>query len=157
MRAVSLQLLLLFALSGANPARPAAEPLAWMSGCWRMTRGSTVIDEHWLSPLGGMLLGTGRTVKNGMVQEYEFVILRTTPSGATYEAHPSGQDSTTFTSHTAPTGDQVVFENPAHDFPQKVGYRRVGTDSLLAWIEGNVGNGDKRIEFPYVRTACEAS
>jgi hypothetical protein len=29
-----------------------------------------------------------------------------------------------------------VFENPAHDYPQKIGYRRIGNDKILAWIEG---------------------
>lgn len=153
MRAVSIMLLSLIPLTGPPPV-PRGEPLAWLSGCWRMTRGNTVIDEQWLSPLGGMMLGTGRTVKGGQVMEYEFIVLRTTAAGATYEAHPSGQDSTTFTSHTPPTGDQVVFENPAHDFPQKVGYRRVGADSLVGWIEGNTGNGNKKIEFPYTRVTC---
>lgn len=154
MRAVSLLLLSLFTLAGNSAPGTASEPLGWMSGCWRMTRGTTVIDEQWLSPLGGMLLGNGRTVKSGKVQEYEFIVLRISATGATYEAHPSGQDSATFTSRTAPAGDQVVFENPTHDFPQKVGYRRVSADSLLAWIEGNMGNGNKKIEFPYARVGC---
>jgi hypothetical protein len=33
-------------------------------------------------------------------------------------------------------GNVFVFENPDHDFPQKIGYRRIGNDKLLAWIEG---------------------
>jgi hypothetical protein len=121
-----------------------------------MTRGASIVDEHWLSPLGGMMLGTGRTVKNGKVLEYEFVVLRTSATGATYEAHPSGQDSTTFSSNVAPSGAQIVFENPAHDFPQKVGYRRVSADSMVAWIEGNTASGSKKIEFPYGRVECTA-
>jgi hypothetical protein len=112
-----------------------------------------VIDEQWLSPLGGMM-GAGRTVKNGAVLEYEFTIIR---SGATYEARPSGQGTAIFTSSAPPAGNQVVFENPAHDFPQRVGYRRVGGDSVVAWIEGNTGSGLKKIEFPYARAACQTA
>ncbi len=156
MRPVLLSLLFLLPVTSAGPTRPAAEPLGWMSGCWRLTRGSSVIDEQWMAPLAGTMLGTGRTVRNGKVIEYEFVVLRTSSTNATYEAHPSGQDSTTFTSNTVPTGDQVIFENLTHDFPQKVGYRKVGADSLVAWIEGNTGQGSKKIEFPYARVACGA-
>jgi len=47
-----------------------------------------------------------------------------------------------------------VFENPMHDFPKKVGYRRIGTDSLLAYIEGPRRGNNLRIEFPYSRARC---
>lgn len=156
MRMVSMLLLSLFPLSGHTPRGAGSEPLSWLAGCWHLERGSTVIDEQWLSPLGGMMLGAGRTVKNGAVVEYEFIIIRITPAGATYEARPSGQETATFTSSTPPTGNEVVFENPAHDFPQRVGYRRVSGDSVVAWIEGNTGSGLKRIEFPYARRVCAA-
>lgn len=154
MRTVSLLLLSLLPLSGHTPRAAGPEPLSWLAGCWHLERGSTVIDEQWLSPLGGMMLGAGRTVKSGTVTEFEFTIIRITPMGATYEARPSGQGTATFTSSTLPTGNEVVFENPTHDFPQRVGYRRVGGDSVVAWIEGNTGSGLRKIEFPYARRAC---
>ena len=154
MRTVSILLLTLLPLSGHPPRGAGSEPLSWLAGCWHLERGSTVIDEQWLSPLGGMMLGAGRTVKNGAVLEYEFTIIRITPAGATYEARPSGQGTAIFTSNAPPAGNEVVFENPAHDFPQRVGYRRVGGDSVVAWIEGNTGSGLKKIEFPYARAAC---
>ncbi len=70
-----------------------------------------------------------------------------------YQAHPSGQPSTTFMSKE--TDDtSVVFEDPAHDFPQRVGYRRVAGDQLLAWIEGTVSGKQRRVEFPYRRIDC---
>jgi hypothetical protein len=49
----------------------------------------------------------------------------------------------------------VVFENPKHDFPQKVGYQRDGADTLLAWIEGTDKGQTRRIEFPYRRAMCQ--
>ena len=68
-------------------------------------------------------------------------------------AHPSGQASAVFTAQTV-SDSLVVFENAAHDFPQRVGYRRVRSDSLLAWIEGAVQGAARRIEFPYARARC---
>lgn len=43
-----------------------------------------------------------------------------------------------------------------HDFPQRVGYRLVSPDSLVAYIEGSVpGAGrTRRVEFPYRRAPC---
>jgi hypothetical protein len=49
------------------------------------------------------------------------------------------------------TENSIVFENLAHDFPQRVGYQLVGPDSLMAWIEGPRNGKMKRIEFPYQR------
>jgi hypothetical protein len=47
----------------------------------------------------------------------------------------------------------VVFENPQHDFPQKIGYQRVSPDALLAWIEGTDKRETRRIES-YRRATC---
>ena len=69
-----------------------------------------------------------------------------------YVAHPSGQPAAEFLSTTV-SGDTVLFENPAHDFPQRIGYRRQGA-SLLAWIEGARNGKTRRVEFPYRRVAC---
>jgi hypothetical protein len=45
------------------------------------------------------------------------------------------------------------FENPKHDFPQRIGYERKG-NALLAWIEGTQDGKVRRLEFPYLRTSC---
>ena len=47
-----------------------------------------------------------------------------------------------------------MFEDPAHAFPQRVGYRRVGGDEMLAWVEGTVSGKARRQEFPYHRVDC---
>jgi len=44
-----------------------------------------------------------------------------------------------------------VFENKAHDFPQKIIYQNKGKDQLLAWIEGEVNGKKMKSEFPYTR------
>ena len=52
---------------------------------------------------------------------------------------------------------EAVFENPEHDYPQRVGYRRIGTDSVLAWIDGTNNGTQQRVEFPYRRVPCPAA
>ena len=52
------------------------------------------------------------------------------------------------------TADEVVFENAAHDFPQRIIYRKTA-GGLHARIEG-VDKGKPRSEdFPYKRVSCE--
>ena len=48
------------------------------------------------------------------------------------------------------SASELCFENPAHDFPQEIGYR-VDGDALLAWIRGTQKGQDRRLEFPYKR------
>ena len=41
----------------------------------------------------------------------------------------------------------------AHDFPKRVGYKKVDATTLLAWIDAGP-KGSVRIEFPMTRAAC---
>ena len=149
---------ILILLSGALTATPqsagAVDRLAWLSGCWEATSAQRTVEERWMAPRGGTMLGTGRTVRDGRTVEYEFIVLREQDGRLAYEAHPSGQDSAVFLSRDA-NGDGAVFENPQHDFPQRVGYERRGSDGLLAWVEGTRNGQVRRIEFPYTRVSCE--
>ena len=128
------------------------DQVAWLQGCWQM---DAVVEEQWMAPRGGVMIGMGRTVRDGKLVEYESVVLREQDGRIAYEAHPSGQPSATFTAQTIGEST-VVFENPAHDFPQRVGYTRDG-ESLLAWIEGTANGKSRRIDFPYRRVACAGS
>ena len=89
-----------------------------------------------MSPRGHSMIGVGRTVRGDQLVEYQFIVLREQEGQLAYQAHPSGQPSAKFLSKTV-SDAEVVFENPAHDFPQRVGYRRDGPDALLGVDRGN--------------------
>ena len=136
----------------------AVDRVAWLHGCWRSTTGSpsggdVVVEEQWMAPRGGTMIGMGRTVRGGRTTEYELVVLKEQDGRLAYEAHPSGQPSAVFLSSEV-SDTAVVFENPEHDFPQRVGYRRSGT-GLAAWIEGTMKGQKRHIDFAYTRVACE--
>lgn len=155
-----LSVLLLPAVFAANPKEakkakakgPSVEQLAWLAGSWRFEKEGRVVDEHWLAPAGGMMLGTSRTLAKGKALEFEFMMIREGAGGMLFfVAWPSGKAETAFPMTTISTS-QVVFENPANDFPQKITYSRQPDGSLLAWIEGPGPDGQtRRIEFPYKR------
>jgi hypothetical protein len=151
---VSLSLLVATNTLAAQPVT--VDRVAWLQGCWRSTRGDVTIDEQWMAPRGGTMLGMGRTVRGGKTVEYELVLITEHDGRLAYQAHPSGQPPATFLS-TAVSETGAVFENPQHDFPQRVGYRREGTDRLQAWIDGNADGRSRRVDFSYQRTRCEAS
>jgi hypothetical protein len=133
-------------------AATGVERISWMQGCWSFTADGRTVEEQWMSPGGGAMLGTSRTVKDRRLVEYEFIIVRERGDSLVYLALPSGQVSAEFVS-TSVDSSSVVFENAQHDFPQRIGYRRRGA-RLDAWVEGNSGGKSRRIEFPYQRVAC---
>jgi len=128
------------------------EQVAWLQGCWEAVTAFGAVEEHWTAPGGRSLVGLSRTVRDGELAAYELVVIRERGERLVYVAHPSGQPAAEFLSTTV-SGDTVLFENPAHDFPQRIGYRRQGA-SLLAWIEGARNGKTRRVEFPYRRVAC---
>lgn len=129
------------------------ERVAWLQGCWQIVSPRRIVEENWTAPRGGNMMGVSRTIRGDSLVEYELVVVREQGATLTYQAHPSGQPSAVFTAKTV-TDSTVIFENLAHDFPQRVGYRRAPPDSLIAWIEGTTGGRDRRVEFPYVRARC---
>lgn len=129
-------------------------PIAWLAGCWTQQGRETGSVEQWMAPAGGLMLGMARTLKNGRVVEFEFMQIRADADGQlSYIAQPQGRPPTEF--KLLRQGDaQAVFENPAHDFPQRVGYRRDAADRLTARIEGTMKGKERGIDFPMQRAAC---
>lgn len=137
------------------PARPEAgiEQLAWMAGCWNRVAGERRIDEQWMKPLGGSMLGMSRTVNAGRTVEWEFLAIRQEGTELVFVARPSGQPEATF-KMTAISADEVRFENPAHDFPQRIIYKRVADGSLHARVEGTLKGQARGVDFPMTRGGC---
>ena len=124
-----------------------------MAGCWERRASKTMITEQWSSPLAGMMLGAGQTTRGDSTVEFEHTRILRRGATLVYVAQPGGQAPTEFVA-TAPSDTLLVFANPAHDFPQRVIYRKLGTDSLIARIEGSRGGVIRGIDFPYRRVAC---
>ena len=107
-----------------------------------------------MRPRAASMLGMSRTTSAAKgLMEYELTLIRERDGKLEYEAHPSGQAVTVFTA-VAVTADSAVFTAPEHDYPQVVGYRRAGEDSVMAWIDGTSRGKPRRIEFPYRRVGC---
>lgn len=138
---------------GTIPSGAGLNRVEWLAGCLEMQRGDLVVEEHRMRARGGSMLGMSRTTSAKGLVEYELTLIREQDGVLRYEAHPSGQPIAVFTALLA-TADSVVFSAPEHDYPQRVGYRRVGADSVVAWIDGTSRGTARRVEFPYRRVAC---
>ena len=133
--------------------RSALERLRWLAGCWEMRRDDRITEEQWMLPRGGVMMGMSRTVRGDSLIELEQVRIESRGSDLIYIASPLRQATAEFTG-SATAGGDVSFENPRHDFPTKISYRKQGADSLVASIEGKRGDRARTIEYPYRRVAC---
>ncbi|MHB1328052.1 MAG: DUF6265 family protein [Gemmatimonadales bacterium] len=126
----------------------------WLAGCWEARTGNRISTETWMVPSGGLMVGGGRTVVGGAARSFEHLRIRADGPRLVYEAIPSGQKETAFAStHLSDT--LLVFENPDHDFPRRIAYRRVGADSVVARVEGpGPGGATRGFSVPMARTAC---
>ena len=155
---IALMVSLLMGLPSAAPAQEPAsvEALAWLAGCWASVGGEAGSVEQWTSPAGKTLFGVSRIVRNSKTVAHEFLQIRETDAGEIeYIAKPSGQTEATFFMVLLSEGE-VVFENPAHDFPQRIIYRLKPGGNLEARIEGNVDGELRTADFPMERIDCES-
>jgi hypothetical protein len=132
-------------------------PLGWFAGCWELRTPRRIVQELWLPPASGSLIGMSRTLRRtaagDSLVEFEFLRVTRRDDAWVYHAQPNGRPPTEFTAHA--TGDtSVTFTNLAHDFPQRITYTRRGADSLVARVEGPMNGATRAIEFPYARATC---
>lgn len=128
----------LFSLAAASAAAegPAAriEQLAFMAGSWSAPSGGADVEEVWLAPRGGLMLGLGRTVRDGKAVDWEFMRIEEQGGTLVYLASPGGRPATPFPL-AALDATSAAFES-ALEFPRRVSYRANPDGTLTARIEG---------------------
>lgn len=139
-----------------QPSPDAIASLAWLEGTWFGQDGPLTMEEVWLAPRGGALLGIHRDVKGDRMVEFEFLRIVVSDGAATLWASPRSAPPTPFHLKELGPGRRVVFENLQHDFPQRILYWRTDDDALHARIEGPSDTGEKEMEWTFKRGAPAA-
>jgi len=138
--------------AGAGHADPmAVSRLAWMSGTWGGPSGRVMMEEIWSTPDGGAMVGMHKDTRDGRLVSYEF--FRIVPDSAgrvVYLTSPDGAPPTPFVAIEL-SDSRVVFENRAHDFPQRILYWRTHPDTLHARIEGTSRGRERSMGWTWAR------
>jgi len=95
------------------------------------------------------MLGMSRTVAGDKTIEFEYLRIEQRADAIYYVAHPKGRCPGTDFKLTRASATEAVFENPQHDFPKRIIYRKGADDSLTASIDA--GEGTKAMTFAYRR------
>lgn len=129
------------------------EPLDWLAGSWSGSKGGVVSEEHWTSSAGGALIGLHKDVKGDRMTSFEFLRIELDAERRVcYVASPRGGAPTSFCA-TELGARRVVFENRAHDFPQRIHYWLDAEGRLHARVEGSVDGREVGEEWVWSRGA----
>ena len=123
-------LLLPTSVLAAEPAtNTELDGLRWLAGTWR----SDTLLAHYSSPEGNLILSASKHLDDGQVVFFEFERFQLNDGRVLYTPYPGGRqssDSFPMVEHD-PAARRAVFENPAHDFPQRFIFHRRDDDHLV--------------------------
>jgi hypothetical protein len=141
-------LALIFPPAAAESGRPGVAAFGWLSGTWVEEKKGSWTEERWAPPRAGVMLGTTLSGSGNKVKEFDFMRIAADAHGTVnYWGSPEGRPGVPFRLVSA-SGTSALFENPAHDYPTRISYRREG-NRMTATISGL--NGAHPISWNYVR------
>ncbi|MGM9476580.1 DUF6265 family protein [Pedobacter sp. GSP4] len=149
---------LIFLIVGfSNVAKAQKEPsktFAFLLGSWEMQTAKGKIIEQWVQNPDKTLSGKSYRINaKGDSLLTETLQIRKTGDDIFYCSTVTGQNGgKEVCFKLLPSKDRIyVFENQAHDFPQKIVYQNQGKSEMLAWIEGELNGKSRKSEFRYKR------
>ena len=144
--------LMLVLASSAVPAGD-LDKLRWLEGTWKRDSSRGAVYERWRVLSEHTFEGDSwRVSSTGERRHGESLLLVEMGGDLFYIPKPAENPYPVAFKLTEISAEQVVFENPKHDFPTRIGYARQADATLTVWIEGP-GDGDepRRIEFHFKR------
>lgn len=131
----------------------AAELPSFITGCWAGGSGALSFEENWTRPFAGNVMGVSRTFKAGRMVDAEFMRIDLRGSDLVFTPRIGTKQAPVEFRLKSQTDSEVVFENLAHDFPQRVIYRAT-PGGLTGRIEGSEKGKFRGEDFPMKTAAC---
>lgn len=137
---------------GSNVFSQNTEAFKWLTGTWKIATPGGAVIEHWKIINDSTLAGESVFIKNGTdTMPQEKVELAFRNGGWYYIPTVQSQNNNEPVKFKVILlkGTEFISENTAHDFPQRIAYRRI-RQQLFASIEGRKkGRYDKQ-NFDFV-------
>ena len=110
----------------------------WLIGTWENKSNEGDMVETWSKNNDSLYSGSSYFIKGKDTLHSESIQLTQKANVVLYTPTVKGQNNNQPISFqlTKQTSKQLVFENPKHDFPQKIVYQQITADSLVATISG---------------------
>ncbi|HLT72019.1 MAG TPA: DUF6265 family protein [Cyclobacteriaceae bacterium] len=143
-------------LSGGAPIDSIFSRLLILEGTWKMETRKGPLFEQWQKFDESTLRGLSYRISGNDTILLERLELVSRPDGVFYIPAVVNQNDGEAVSFklVASENNRFVFENKAHDFPQRIIYSLVTADSIAARIEGISGGKEASSDFYYRRVSA---
>lgn len=114
------------------------EKMNWLIGNWENKMPEGILRETWKKDNDSTFLGNSYFINSKDTVHFESIKLNQKGENLIYSATVVGQnnDEPVEFKLTSDTPNSFTFENPKHDYPQKIVYKKVNNNSLVAIISG---------------------
>ena len=112
----------------------------WLIGNWENTSSDGILSENWEKVNDSIFSATSYFIKGKDTLHSESIVLSQKGEQLTYKATVKGQnnDKPVDFPSTGETENKLTFENPQHDYPQKITYTKGANNTLTAEISGKL-------------------
>lgn len=135
-------------------AQTSLQSLDWMLGEWQYSNQSMVFTEAWEYSTDSMLfVGMGIAYKNEKIVSQEEIRIEMIDGVLHYivTVKDHNENKAIPFRLTNATKNSVTFENPEHDFPQKIEYTLINKDSIHAVVSSSSKEKIRKLEFHFSR------
>jgi hypothetical protein len=136
-----------------TPAYSELEKAVWLIGMWQNNSSEGRATEQWRRENDSTFAGISYFMVANDTVNFEQIKLMQSNDSLFYIPVVKEQNNglpVKFTM-TFVDGNKLVFENPAHDFPQRISYTKISNDSLVAEISGTMNGEVNAQQFPMSR------
>lgn len=127
------------------------EKANWFIGSWENNSKEGHFTETWKKQSDSTFTGKSLIIKSRDTLFEENMVLEQRNDSLFYNVSIKGNDETYFYL-TKSSANELVFENPKHDFPTKIAYKLSSKDSIIATIHGKIDGKYKSETFPMKKT-----
>ncbi len=129
------------------------QKMEWLVGNWEQKLPDGVVSEIWIKENDSTYSGKSYFIKEKDTVHLERIILTQKNETLLYIPTVSGQNNdepVTFTM-LSDTENTFSFENPTHDYPKKITYKKVSPTSLIATISGTQQEKQSQESYPMTK------
>ncbi|WP_395060127.1 DUF6265 family protein [Flavobacterium sp.] len=133
-----------------NKSYAQLEKANWFIGEWGNSTKESDFTEIWTKSTDSSFVGESFIIVAKDTVFHENVILEQRNDSLFYTVSVKNQTNENPVSFflTKSSEKELVFENPKHDFPNKITYKQITKDSLVAEISGNQNGKPSKELFP---------
>jgi CubicO group peptidase (beta-lactamase class C family) len=127
--------------------------LSWLMGTWKHETATSTTFESWRKASDKTLEGESWRVNKATQQKVfgESILLAEMGDGVFYLPKTSDNPLPVAFKLNTSNAKEIVFENPQHDFPQKITYKLNADGTVTALVTGIEKGQARKLEFKYVK------